>query len=293
LRPSLALLLVSVLWGTTFVAVKTALDDASPLLFVAMRFALATAGSTLLLRRTSDFRGCIRPGVLLGVALALGYATQTIGLSLTTPSRSAFVTGINVAVVPLWALALFGRRPRALSLAGLAVSLPGLWLLTDPGASGWGAGDTWTLLCAIFFALHVALLGGLADGRSVAGLLVVQLAASSVLCVGASPLLEEPHFRLSAPLGGALLMTALFATTGTTWLQLRYQPRVEPTRAALIYATEPVFASIFSWLVFRETLGGLGWAGAALILLGMTMAEIGGRGEADPAGSPVGGRVPG
>jgi drug/metabolite transporter (DMT)-like permease len=285
------LLVVSVLWGTTFVAVKSALDDASPLLFVALRFALATAGSTFLLRGGGDFRAALRPGIVLGVALALGYATQTMGLTLTTPSRSAFVTGINVALVPLWALALFGRAPRALSLVGLAVSVPGLWLLTDPGTGGWGAGESWTLLCAIFFALHVALLAGLAPDRPIGALLVVQLGVSSVLCFAASALIEEPRLRSSATLGGALLLTALLATTGTTWLQLRFQPRVEPTRAALIYATEPVFASIFSWLVFRETLAGLGWAGAGLILLGMTLAELGGQGEADPAGSPLGGKT--
>jgi drug/metabolite transporter (DMT)-like permease len=274
-RPTLALLAVSALWGTTFATVKVALEDCSPMLFVAARFALATAGSAFLAGGSAGLRAALRPGILLGVALALGYATQTIGLTLTTPSRSAFVTGVNVALVPLWALLLLRRRTGLLSLCGLAVAVPGLWLLTDPGTGSWGAGETWTLLCAVFFALHVVLLAGLPPDRPVGALLIVQLAACAVLCLAAAMIIETPRLAFGPRLAGALLLTALLATTGTTWLQLRYQPRVEPTRAALIYTTEPVFASVFSWLVLRETLHGLAWAGAGLILTGMVLAELG------------------
>jgi drug/metabolite transporter (DMT)-like permease len=288
-RASLALLAVSLLWGTTFVAVKSGLRDASPLLFVSVRFALATLGSTPLLRSRRGFSSVLRPALPLGAVLALGYATQTLGLATTTPARSAFVTGMNVALVPVWGLLLLGRRPRALSLLGLAATVPGLWLLTDPGGGGWNAGDGWTTACAVFFALHVVLLNRLAPGRPVGALLVAQLAVTTVLCAAAALLLEEPHFRPRPSLAGALLLTAILATTGTTWLQLRFQPRVDPTRAALIYATEPVFAAFFSWLVFRELLTGLAWAGGGLILSGMVLAELGSGGAGDPAGSPAGG----
>lgn len=286
--PTLALLAVSLLWGTTFVAVKSGLRDASPLLFVGIRFAVATAGSALLLRRWSDLREALRPGVPLGVVLAMGYATQTLGLLVTTPSRSAFVTGLNVALVPLWSLALLGRRPRRLSLAGLAVALPGLWLLTNPGKGSWNSGDSWTVLCALFFALHVVLLNRLTPGRPLAALLVVQLSVTAALCLGASAVLEQPRLDPGLSLALAIALTALLATTGTTWLQLRFQPRVDPTRAALIYATEPAFAAFFAWLVLRETLQGLAWVGGALILAGMVLSEVGSGGEGDPVGSPLG-----
>lgn len=291
--PSLALLGVSLLWGTTFVAVKAGLEDASPLLFAGLRFLLATVGSLFLLGRAPDFRGAWKPSIPLGIAMALGYASQTIGLETTTPARSAFVTGLNVALVPLWGMALVGRPPGRLSLFGLALAIPGLWLLTDPGTGSWNVGDTWTVGCAVFFALHVVLLNRLAPGRPAGTLLTLQLLVTALLCLGASAVMEAPHVRFTPALILALLVTSLLATTGTTWLQIRFQPRVEPTRAALIYATEPVFAAFFSWLFFGELLPGLAWSGGALILLGMVLAELGsGRKRAGSSPPASGGAGP-
>lgn len=269
-----ALLLVSLLWGTTFVAVKTGLDDASPLLFVGIRFALAAATSALLLRRTPGLRRALIAGAPLGIVLAISYSAQTIGLDFTTPARSGFVTGLNVALVPLWAAVVLRNRPRPLSLLGLAIALPGLWLLTSPGTDAWNVGDAWTVLCAVFFALHVVLLNRVGERFEAAGLLVSQLTVTAVLCLGASAAFETPRIEWTPKLGLALALTAIFATTGTTWLQLRFQPKVEPTRAALIYTTEPVFAALFSWLLFAERLPATGWIGGGLIVLGMVLAEV-------------------
>jgi drug/metabolite transporter (DMT)-like permease len=289
-----ALVLVSLLWGTTFVAVKSALEDASPLLFVGLRFTLAAAGSALLVRRAGDLRRALGAGIPLGVVLAAAYAAQTVGLTTTSPSRSAFITGANVALVPLWGLAWLRTRPRPAALVGLGVVMPGLWLLTAAGSRGWTSGDAWTLVCAVLFALHVVMLNRLAPGRPAGALLAVQLTVTAALALGAAPWLERPAVEMSAKLAGALVLTALLATTGTTWLQIRYQPRVDPTRAALIYATEPVFASGFSFLVLGEVLPGAAWTGAALILAGIVVSELGTGGAAgDPAGSPLGPGTPG
>lgn len=285
--PTLALLIVSLLWGTTFVAVKTGLDDVSPLLFVGIRFSIATLASVPLLRTASARRPALLAGLPLGAVLALSYATQTMGLSLTTPARSAFVTGLNVAIVPLWALAFLGVRARPLSLLGLAVAVPGLWILTSPGSGGWNAGDAWTLACAVFFALHVVMINRWGPRHDAGGLLVGQLAVTAVLCLAAAPLLEVPRLVPTGRLAIALLITAVLATTGTTWLQLRFQPRVDPTRAALVYATEPLFATGFSWLFTGEVLPPSGWLGGGLIVAGMVMSELGSRSPGDPAGATV------
>jgi drug/metabolite transporter (DMT)-like permease len=273
---SLALLLTSVLWGTTFVAVKSGLRDASPLLFVGIRFSIAALAAIPLCRtRGPAAREAARAGVPLGIVLAGSYATQTLGLEVTTPSRSAFVTGLNVAIVPLWAALLLRKPARPLSLLGLAVTLPGLWLLTSPAGGSWNVGDTWTVGCAILFALHVTLIhkwGGTLDRGA---LLVSQLALTAVLCLAASVALEQPRLAPSGQLAIALLVTAVFATVGTTWLQLRFQPLVDPTRAALIYVTEPLFAAGFAWLLIGETLPAIAWLGGALILAGMVLSELG------------------
>jgi drug/metabolite transporter (DMT)-like permease len=274
--PSLALLLASMLWGTTFVAVKSGLRDASPLLFVGIRFSIASLAAIPFWRtRGPAARTAALAGVPLGVVLAGSYATQTLGLEVTTPSRSAFLTGLNVAIVPLWAALLLGRPARPLSLLGLAATLPGLWLLTSPGGGSWNAGDTWTLACAILFALHVTLIHKWGATLDRGALLVSQLGLTAVLCLAASAILEEPRLAPSGRLALALLVTAVLATVGTTWLQLRFQPRVDPTRAALIYVTEPLFAAGFAWALAGDTLPAVSWLGGALILGGMVLSELG------------------
>ena len=288
--PTLGLLTISLLWGTTFVAVKSGLADSSPLLFVGIRFTVATAAALPLLRSRAALRRALPVGIPLGLVLAGGYATQTLGLMTTSPARSAFLTAMNVVIVPILAIPVLRRRVRRFSLMGLALTIPGLWLLTNPGGGGWVRGDAWTLACAFFFALHVVLVNRWGRSCDTSGLLVAQLLVTGIVCLVAAPLVEPIRFVPTGQLVGALLVTGVLATTGVTWLQLRYQPRVDATRAALIYTTEPVFATFFSWALIGEVLPRAGWIGGGLILVGMVLSEIGSGGKADPAGSPIGGR---
>ncbi len=279
-RYALGLLLVSVIWGTTFVAVKTATQSVSPILFVGIRFALATLAAIPLVRwHDPGLKDALRAGIPLGIVLAGAYATQTFGLTITTPARSAFVTGLNVSLVPAWALLLTGHRIARLSLAGLILTLPGLWLLTSPGSGSWSPGDSWTVLCAILYALYLVIVERSARRHAAGALLFSQLATTAALALLASPLLEHPRLEPNATLGAALALTAFVATTGTTWLQLKCQPRVGPTRTALIFAGEPVFAAGFSYLWFGEHLGISGWSGGLLILAGMLVSELGAAGQ--------------
>jgi len=246
---------------------------------VGLRFTLGALASWTVLRRREALRRALPASIPLGLVLAAGYATQTLGLQTTTPARSAFVTGLNVAIVPLWAALLVRRRPRALTLLGLAVAVPGLWLLTAPGTGTFGAGETWTLACAVAFALHVVLVDRWGRRHDAAALLVGQLTVTAATCLAASALLERPRLSPTPSLALSLGVTALFATAGTTWLQLRYQPRVDPTRAAVLYATEPVFAALFSFVLIGERLPAAGWLGGGLILVGMLLSEVGSRGR--------------
>ncbi len=280
---TLGLLLVCVIWGTTFVAVKTAMTDATPLLFVGLRFGLAAlAAAPFFPWRQAGLGRAFVSSIPLGLLLAGAYATQTIGLTVTTPARSAFITGINVALVPIWALLLTGRRPALLSVFGLLVTLPGLWLLTRPEGGAWTPGDAWTVVCAVLYALYVVMVGRAAEKHAPAQLLFPQLAVTALICLPASPVLEIPRFAPTPSLWIALGMTAIIATAVTTWLQLRYQPRVGATRTAVIFATEPVFAALFSFLLIGERLPVLAWGGGALILAGMLLSELGAARAAAP-----------
>jgi drug/metabolite transporter (DMT)-like permease len=282
---TLGLLLVTVIWGTTFVAVKSALRDAPPLLFVGLRFALAFVTAATLRPLLSSQResaplapaspGSGKAGILLGAVLAAAYAAQTLGLAVTTPARSAFVTGLNVALVPFWSWCLARRRPGAFPLLGLVLAVGGLWCLTTPQGGSWTRGDSWTVLCALLFALHVVLLTGAGARYDPARLLVIQLGVAAALCLGAAAVLEPIRFRWSLRLLAALALTAWLATILTTWLQLKLQPRVGAARSAVIFAAEPLFAALFSWMVIGERLSAAAWAGGALIVAGMLLSEIG------------------
>lgn len=273
MSPSAALLAVAALWGGTFVVIKEGLGDASPLVFVGLRFLVAALATAPAVRGgRAAWRRALGPGIPLGVVLFLGYATQTQGLLTTTPARSAFLTGMCVPMVPLWAAALFGARPPRASLAGLAVALPGLWLLTSPGAGAWVRGDAWTLACAACFALHVVLVARWADRAGTVPLVAVQLATVAVLALAASPLLETPRAAPTPRLALAVALTALLATALATFLQMRYQPRLDPTRAALLYTMEPVFAALFAtW--WGESITAPAWTGGLLIAAGAAISE--------------------
>lgn len=251
---------------------KSGLDDASPLLFLALRFTIATlAVAPLLFGRRVDREAVLR-GIPLGLVMAAAYAAQTIGLQSTSPSRSAFLTALNVALVPLWGALLLRHRPSAGSLVGLAATLAGVFLLTSPEAGSWSAGDSWTIVCAVLFALHVILLSRWGTRSSLEVLLVVQLAVTAC-CAGLGATMEPRRFEPTSNLIVAVLATAVLATALTTWLQLRFQPKVDPTSVAILYATEPAFAALFSGLFLGERLGPVAIFGGALIAGGALWAE--------------------
>lgn len=279
--PTLALLLVSLIWGTTFVAVKTALEDVPPFLFLTLRFGIGAIASLLLVRRTPGLRSALLAGIPLGFVLAGGYGAQTLGLLTTTPARSGFLTGLNILLIPLWGWWILHRRPGWFPLLGLLLATVGMWFLTRPGSGGWVSGDGWTLVCAVFFGLHVVLLTRVGANHRPGGILFSQLATTSVLGAVAhvawSP--DQTIHWTSKPLWGALLLTGILASLLTTWLQMRFQPRVSPARVALVFATEPVFAALFSVLLWGERLGPGGWIGGGLILAGMLLAELESTGE--------------
>jgi drug/metabolite transporter (DMT)-like permease len=273
----LALLLVSLLWGGTFVAIKEGLHDASPLLFVGLRFLIAAVAAAVVARPSrSSLRRGARVGVALGAVLALAYSAQTLGLVTTTPARSAFLTGLNVGLVPLWAAALLRRAPPRRALIGFVLCVPGLWLLTAPGRLAESPGEAWTLGCAVLFAAHVVLVSRWGAAAGTSSLVVTQLATTAALALAASPLLESPRLAVTPRLAAALLATGLLATAGPLWLQMRFQPRVDPSRAALIYATEPVFAALLA-VAWGESLDLRAWSGGALIVAGTLISELGAR----------------
>jgi drug/metabolite transporter (DMT)-like permease len=290
---------VVLVWGCTFPLVKSALHDISPLLFNLLRMTLGAL--VLLVINFKELRGLTRSELRLcltaGLFLALGYSFQTTGLAHTTPSKSAFLTGLVVVMVPLLNLIPgvappTSPKPNAIVFLGAILAFIGLILLTStPGTgaallSGMHLGEWLTLLCAIAFAAHLLSLAHAAPQLSARRLGTLQIAFAAVFMLFALPLGGRPSFHLTHTAILALAITALLATAAAFTIQSWAQQLLPPTHTALILTLEPVFAALTSLLFFHERFGPRELLGAALILAGILLAELRGSSPV-PANAPA------
>jgi drug/metabolite transporter (DMT)-like permease len=246
------------------VVIKSAVEQVPPVTFVAWRFLLGAA--VLALFALPRGKQIWWHGTVAGVALFSGYAFQTAGLTETSASNSALITGLYVVITPFLA-ALFARRnPSWWSAGGAALSFAGLVLLTGAGGLSFERGDLLTLACAFSFALHIVALSRLARHHPVVPFTTVQLTVTTVLAFPAALLIEGP-VQPPSSVWGALLLTGLGASAGCFVLQIWAQTVVGATTAAVVLAAEPAFAVATAWVVLSERLTLAGWAGAGLILL--------------------------
>ena len=272
MRPLLALVAVTAVWGLTFVQVKDALALYPLLAFLALRFGIATAALAVpgLARVRSLGRAGWAAAAFAGLLLAAGYTLQTAGLARTSVSSAGFVTGMYVVLTPLLALVLFRLRVGRAAWIGVGLATAGLALLSgvDAGSPG---GDLLVLAGAAVYSLQIVLMERYAPLYDVlAFTLVEMLAAFALLGVVAIPVYEVPH---GWTVWGALLVTGLFASALAFLVQTWAQRRTSATRTALVFTLEPVWAALFGYTLAGDRLGALGWAGCAVIMSGIVLAE--------------------
>lgn len=275
----LALLAVTVVWGTTFPAMKGLTADLSPIQIIVVRFWIATMLLLPLwrgLRKTES-----GAGIALGALLFVAFLLQVEGLALTTSNRSAFVTGLNVILVPLIGTLLGQRVGWRIALAS-GLALAGLLAFFWEGAN-WNLGDTLTLGSALFYALYILLLEFLAGRYATHALRPERLAAvqSATLCVvGLLWLLLTEPIPLAVLAskaqrhGGELIYLGVVASALMIWLQAWGQRRVRAVEAAILYGLEPVFAAIAAWFWLTDRLSGRALLGALLIVAGMIISQL-------------------
>lgn len=278
-RAELALVGVTFVWGATFVVVKGALRDSSTLLFLALRFTLATVALAAAFRplpgRFDKTKPILAGGVLAGIFLFSGYLLQTIGLRYTTPSKSAFITGLCVVMVPVFGAIVARRLPGVSVGLGVSTATLGMALLTLRGASlKMDFGDLLTLGGAAAFSIHIMLLGWLAPKLGFQALALTQISTAAVLGLSTFWWVERPTVRWTPGLIAALVVTGLLATAVAFSVQSWAQQYTTPTRTALIFAMEPVFAWLTSFVVAGEVLAPRGALGAILILAGILLVEL-------------------
>jgi drug/metabolite transporter (DMT)-like permease len=286
LRAHLLLLGVVCVWGATFVLIKDALRDISPLLFNLIRMALASVCLA------GVYRGhlgrittrALLSGAVVGLCLATGYQFQTAGLKLTTPSKSAFITGMVVVLVPLLsalpAVRPAGiRPPRWNAWCGALLAFTGIVLLTTPAHTAFNfstinRGDLLSLGCALGFALHVLALARTSSRVPFEQLALLQVGFCTLFMAISTPLLEHSWLHLTLRVVIALSIAAVLATAAAFTIQSWAQQFLPPTHTALILALEPVFAWLTSFLILGERLGLRAGGGALLVLAGIALTEF-------------------
>ncbi len=282
------LLGVVAVWGVTFVLVKDALNDASPLLFNLLRMTLATIALVIINHRHLRIitRQSLVCSLIVGLFLAAGYQFQTAGLARTTASKSAFITGLVVVFVPLFTIVPILRpanahAPRWTTAIGAILAFSGLLFLTTPTGTTWqnlfssiGLGDFLTLICAIAFAGHLLSLAHTSHKVPTAQLATLQIGTAAVIMAITLPLGGRPHLTITLRLLIALGITSLVATAAAFTIQSWAQQHLPPTHTALLLTLEPVFAALTSVLFLHEHLGQRALIGAALILTGIAVTEL-------------------
>jgi drug/metabolite transporter (DMT)-like permease len=282
------LLGVVTIWGSTFIVVKDALRDVSPLLFNQLRMILAfaiLAGLHWRLWRTMH-APAIRAGLLCGICLAAGYEFQTAGLALTTPSKSAFITGLIVVIVPLLCAIPFLRprgmgAPRPTAFAGALLAFGGIALLTlpfhTPASEVFAAinrGDLLSLGCALCFALHLLSLAYSTRFVSAREIATLQIGFCALTMTLLTPIVERTYLHWTPKLLMALALCALFGTAVAFSVQSWAQKHLKPTHTALLLSLEPAVAWSMSLALGREHFAGRSALGAGLIFSGILLTEL-------------------
>ena len=266
----LLLILVTVIWGSTFAVIKETIETVPVPILLAVRFSFAA----LVLLWVKPERKTLIPGLILGLLSFAGYATQTVGMLTTTASKAAFITGLSVILTPIvGAIWLRHNVPLRAWLAAI-LALIGLGLMTLNPTEGLVIGDFWVLGTALAYALYIVYLGEIAAHHKPIVLTALQIIVVALLSWGWA----VPELRVLKNLSSsdifALLYLAIFATALVLWLQALAQRVVPAYAAALIFALEPVFAAIFAYFLLGETLSPQGWLGGALVVLAMIIGEF-------------------
>jgi len=282
-KADLALLIVTIAWGVSFLLTKNALIGLETFNFLAVRFGIATLISVVIFLK--DMIRMSRKTLLLGIGVGsvmfAAYALQTVGITLTTISKSAFITGTSVLMVPLFMALFLKRIPDKSSLLGAFMAFVGLGLMTltggsaDAGAAGsLNLGDLLTLIAAVGFALYILAVGKYTTQVDSIPFAIVQLGTVAVFSGITSLLFETPIVPTGSETWFAILFLAIVCTSLAFIVQNVAQKYTTSTHTALIFSGEPVFAAMFAYVMIGEVLGRNGIIGGGLILAGMLVAEL-------------------
>ena len=275
-RADLALLAVAALWGTTFSLLRDSIRILHPVDLMALRFTMAAIVLLAVYgRRVWPIqRRAWLDGGHIGLWLGAGYLTQVIGLATITASRSAFITGTYVAVVPIVMLVLTKVRPRVQDYLGIACILAGLYAFSADAGFSLAPGDLWTLGCSVTFGVQIVITGLMVKKSDPMALSIVQTITAAALgwiFVAYRGGIGTPWAQIP---WGVLVYLSVATTALVIALQTWALGRTSPIKATLIFSLEPVFAAAFAAAFFSERMHAREYLGGALILGGVALSEL-------------------
>lgn len=286
-----ALLLNTLIWGGTFALIKNALTDISPLLFLGIRFFIAAMLLYPFIHYTLKKmdKNTFIAGSVLGIFYFLGFATQTVGLNFTTATKSGFITGTFVVIIPILQTIIERKKPKWYNIVSIVFVMIGLVFLSSKGdnlfqfinelGSDFNIGDFLTLLCAILFAFQVVYVDVFTKKYDYMPMVFIQLIITGLggflgSVILSSVGLEIIKFNLNSNVVFAIIYTSVFASIIATILQLKFQKVVTPTKAGIIYSFEPIMAAILAFFILGEKISKFGLLGGVFILIGLLLSEI-------------------
>lgn len=274
--PQIALVIMTMIWGGTFVVVQHALNYSSPMFFVGCRFAIAAFVVGLLSWKylKGIQRHEIFAGALIGIAISAGYGTQTIGMQTISSSESAFLTALYVPLVPILLWLIFRKVPHIMTLVGVIFAFLGLVLLTGNNLNQihLNAGQIITISGSIAIAIEIILIGYFAGKVNIQRVTVIQLIFASLVSFMAMPLAGEHHIPQFS--WGLVSLAVILGLTSALLQSLMNwaQRSVPPSQAAIIYAGEPVWAALFGRIA-GERLPAIALLGGLLVVIGVIVSE--------------------
>lgn len=275
------LLFVTVSWGLSFPFIKILLNDISPFLLVFIRFFIAFAIFSFFYRRHIRVTGFgeYKEGLILGALLFAGYAFQTAGLYFTSASKSGFITGTNLILIPFIQYIVLKIRPGLFNTIGALIVLTGLYFLTGAHLGQLNLGDILTIFCAISFAVHIVLLSKYSETKGFTGLAFGQFLAMSFFGLISVLVLEriffeDIKFSVSATTLGYLLFVSLISTLLSLILMFKYQKFTTPFRAGIIYNLEAVFAAVFAFYLLGEEMNDTQMVAVIVMFTGFIISEL-------------------
>lgn len=250
----MSLLLVAIVWGGGFIAVKDALDSITPFYIMAMRFTISVIIMLLVFRKKIKLitKNDLLLGTLVGLLLFLGFATQTVGMKYTTAGKNAFLTGTYVVIVPFLYWVISKKRPDTYSMVSAFLCFIGVGMLTLDYGIHIGLGDSLTLLCSVFFAAHLVAVESFVKKVDLISLVTIQLGAAAVFSIIAALIYEPVPKPLNSNTVFTIFYLAIFSTMLAFIIQNAAQKYTTSTHAAIILCLESVFGSIFSVLMLNE-----------------------------------------